>query len=347
MHLMQKAVIVLRQKGLEITAEEEESVYIAILLHDIGHGPFSHALESTLIPQVSHEALSVKFMERLNEEFNGKLAQAIAIFCDNYPKRFLHQLISSQLDMDRLDYLRRDSFYTGVTEGAVNSERLLTMLNVKDDALVIDAKGIYSVEKFIVARRLMYWQVYLHKTVISAEFMLVNILKRAKELAQRGETLFATSSLRLFLDNDYDWNDFESNPILLDEFAKLDDNDIMASIKEWCLHGDVVLSELSNRLINRHLLKIEMRKKPFTKAEISQLKKEVAAHFGFTAGEEEYFIISDSITNHAYNPKSDHINLLYKDGSLEDISTAADQLNISALSKLVTKHFVCYPVELR
>ncbi len=347
MHLMQKAVIILRQKGLAITDEEEQAVYIAILLHDIGHGPFSHALESTLIPQVSHEALSVKFMERLNEEFDGKLSVAISIFTDNYPKRFLHQLISSQLDMDRLDYLRRDSFYTGVTEGAVNSERLLTMLNVKDDALVIDAKGIYSVEKFIVARRLMYWQVYLHKAVISAEFMLVNILKRAKELVQQGETLFATTALTVFLVNDFDWNDFESQPALLDNFAKLDDNDIMAAIKEWCLHPDFVLSEMSKRLINRHLLKIEMRNTPFSTQEIEDVKKRVQTHFNFKNAEEDYFVINQSIANHAYNPTSDHINLLYKDGQVVDISQAADQLNISALSHTVTKHFVCYPSEIR
>ena len=339
--------MVLRQKGQNITKEEEEAVYIAILLHDIGHGPFSHALESTLIPSVSHEALSIKFMEKLNIEFKGKLTLAIDIFSDNHPKKFLYQLIASQLDMDRLDYLRRDSFYTGVTEGAVNSERLLTMLNVKNDELVIDAKGIYSVEKFIVARRLMYWQVYLHKTVLSAEFMLVQILKRAKELAQEGTHLFATSALRLFLENDFDWNDFESKTNLIEEFARLDDNDIMASIKEWSLNKDYVLSELSKRLINRKLLKIDLRNKPFTKAELKVYKTKVANTFGFKMGEENYFIIHENIANNAYNPKSDHINLLYKDGHLEDISKAADQLNISALSHTVRKHFICYPGEIR
>ncbi len=347
MHLMQNAVLILRQKGLEITPEEEESVYIAILLHDIGHGPFSHALENTLIPQVSHEALSVKFMENLNRDFNGKLTQAISIFTNNYHKKFLHQLISSQLDMDRLDYLRRDSFYTGVTEGAVNSERLISMLNVKDDQLVIDAKGIYSVEKFIVARRLMYWQVYLHKTVISAEFMLVKILKRTKELAQSGKDLFATSALKVFLNNDYDWNDFENKPNLIDEFAKLDDNDIMASIKEWCTNEDIILSELSKRLIHRNLLKIEMSNDPFSAKKLADIKKRVAKHFKFKNGEEDYFIINQKIANHAYNPKSDRINLLYKDGTLLDIREAADQLNISALSNTVVKHFVCYPDEVR
>ena len=343
MHLMQRAVLILRQKGLEITAEEEEGVYVAILLHDIGHGPFSHALENTLIPHIGHEALSLKFMERLNQEFQGRLTTAISIFSDNYPKRFLHQLISSQLDMDRLDYLRRDSFYTGVTEGAVNSERLLTMLNVHNDQLVIDAKGIYSVEKFIVARRLMYWQVYLHKAVLSAEFMLVNILNRAKQLAQAGEPVFATTALKKFLLTEFDWNDFEAYPGLLDDFAKLDDNDVMASIKEWCLHPDRVLAELSQRLINRRLLKIKMRDQALTETEKAEIIAKAANRLGFNEEDAAHFVIDGSIANHAYNPGSDRINLLYKDETVRDISEAADQLNIQALSHTVVKYFVCYP----
>jgi HD superfamily phosphohydrolase len=346
LYLMQRAVSILRKKGHVITDEEEESVCIAILLHDIGHGPFSHALESTLIPKVSHEALSLKFMERLNLEFEGKLDMAIAIFSDNYPKRFLYQLIASQLDMDRLDYLRRDSFYTGVTEGSVNSERLLTMLNVHNDQLVIDAKGIYSVEKFIVARRLMYWQVYLHKTVLSAENMLVNILRRAKELSQRGEMLFATNALQTFLQHDYDWNDFESNPDLLDIFARLDDNDVMAGIKEWSQHGDRVLADLSSRLINRNLLKIKIKDEAFKAAEIEAAVLATGKQFNYTHAEAEHLIISRSIANHAYNPQSDRINLLYKNNTVQDISEAADQLNIHALSHTVIKHFLCYPAEI-
>lgn len=347
MHLMQRAVGILRSKGHEITPEEEQGVYVAILLHDIGHGPFSHALESTLIPKVSHEALSLKFMERLNTEFNGQLSTAIAIFSDNYPKRFLHQLLSSQLDMDRLDYLRRDSFYTGVTEGAVNSERLLTMLNVHNDQLVIDAKGIYSVEKFIVARRLMYWQVYLHKTVLSAEFMLVNVLNRAKELSGRGEKLFATSALQTFLQNDFDWNDFEQRPELLAEFARLDDNDILASIKEWQNHADRVLAELSTRLINRKLLKIKLQNEPFTAEYLESIQSQIADALNYSVQDAGYFLIADNIANHAYDPQSDRINLLYKDGTINDIREAADQLSISALSHTVVRHFLCYPAEIR
>jgi HD superfamily phosphohydrolase len=347
MHLMQRAVITLRQKGHEITAEEEQGVCMAILLHDIGHGPFSHALESTIIPHVSHESLSILFMERLNEEFDGKLSLALQIFRNQYPKKFLHQLISSQLDMDRLDYLRRDSFYTGVTEGAVNSERLLTMLNVKNDGLVIDAKGIYSVEKFIVARRLMYWQVYLHKAVLSAEFMLVNILKRARELSREGHGVFATSALQHFLQKDFSLHDFRENQLLLEEFSRLDDNDVIASIKEWTRDSDFILSELSKRLINRRLLKIRMQNEALDPDHINEILLKTRSAFGFTEGEENYFVISDSIANHAYNPESDHINLLFKDGSLQDIRVAADQLNISALSSTVTKYFVCYPEEIR
>lgn len=346
MHLMQRAVGILRSKGHDITPEEEQGVYVAILLHDIGHGPFSHALESTLIPKVSHEALSLKFMERLNAEFNGQLTTAIAIFSNNYPKRFLHQLLSSQLDMDRLDYLRRDSFYTGVTEGAVNSERLLTMLNVHNDQLVIDAKGIYSVEKFIVARRLMYWQVYLHKTVLSAEFMLVNVLNRAKQLAAKGEQLFATSALKIFLDNDFDWNDFEQKTTLLNEFARLDDNDILAAIKEWQIHPDRLLADLSNRLINRRLLKIKLQNEPFTQQFLDDVKTKITERLNYTSEEADYFLIADSIANHAYDPQSDRINLLYKDGTVSDIREAADQLSISALSHTVVRHFLCYPAEI-
>lgn len=347
MHLMQRAVNILRQKGHPITPEEEQAVCMAILLHDVGHGPFSHALETTITRQVGHETLSLFIMKQLNQEFGGALNMAISIFTDQHPKRFLHQLISSQLDMDRLDYLRRDSFYTGVTEGAVNSERLLTMLNVQNDSLVIDAKGIYSVEKFIVARRLMYWQVYLHKAVLSAEFMLVNILKRARQLTHSGEKLFATTALQTFLTHDFGIEDFKKNPDLLNEFVKLDDNDIMASIKEWTRSSDFVLSELSNRLINRKLLKIKMQNEPFEWAEIEKIETRTRNFFGFEAGEEKYFVIHDSIANHAYNPESDHINLLYKDGSLQDIRTAADQLNISALSSSVVKYFVCFPAEIR
>ena len=347
MHLMGRAIYTLRQKGHEITPEEERGVLIAILLHDVGHGPFSHALEHTLIPGVSHEALSLKIMEELNQEFDGALTLAIDIFTNNHPKAFLHQLISSQLDMDRLDYLRRDSFYSGVTEGSVNSERLLTMLNVKDDQLVVDSKGIYSVEKFLVARRLMYWQVYMHKTVLSAEFMLVNILKRAKYLANQGVELTGTQALKHFLDADYTWNDFEENPAILKKFLELDDFDVMSGIKDWANHNDLILSDLSGRIINRNLLKIRLQETPFEEELAEKMAEGIRNQYGFTHGEERYMLIVDKVKNHAYNNKKGHINLLYKDGHTSDISTAADQMTINALSEPVERHFICFPRELR
>ena len=347
MHLMGRAIYTLRQKGHEITPEEERGVLIAILLHDVGHGPFSHALEHTLIPGVSHEALSLKIMEELNQEFDGALTLAIDIFTNNHPKAFLHQLISSQLDMDRLDYLRRDSFYSGVTEGSVNSERLLTMLNVKDDQLVVDSKGIYSVEKFLVARRLMYWQVYMHKTVLSAEFMLVNILKRAKYLAGQGVELTGTQALKHFLHADYTWNDFEENPAILKKFLELDDFDVMSGIKDWANHSDLILSDLSGRIINRNLLKIRLQEAPFAEELAEKMAEGIRNQYGFTHGEERYMLIVDKVKNHAYNNKKGHINLLYKDGHTSDISTAADQMTINALSEPVERHFICFPRELR
>lgn len=347
MHLMGRAIYTLRQKGHEISAEEERGVLVAILLHDVGHGPFSHALEHTLIPGVSHEALSLKIMEELNNEFDGALTMAIDIFTNNYPKAFLHQLISSQLDMDRLDYLRRDSFYSGVTEGSVNSERLLTMLNVKDDQLVVDSKGIYSVEKFLVARRLMYWQVYMHKTVLSAEFMLVNILKRAKYLATEGIELPGTGALKHFLAADYTWNDFEENPAILKKFLELDDFDVMSGIKDWAHHSDLILSDLSSRIIHRKLLKIRLQEEPFKEELAEKMADGIRNQYGFTRGEEHYMLIVDKVKNHAYNNKKGHINLLYKDGRTSDISTAADQMTINALSEPVERHFICFPRELR
>lgn len=347
MHLMGRAIYTLREKGHEITDEEARGVKVAILLHDIGHGPFSHALEHTLIPGVSHEALSLKFMEELNREFSGQLTTAIDIFTNNYPKQFLHQLISSQLDMDRLDYLRRDSFYTGVTEGSVNSERLLTMLNIDNDRLVVDAKGIYSVEKFLVARRLMYWQVYMHKTVLSAEFMLVNILKRAKDLVAAGHKLPGTAALRFFLETDYNWNDFEENPTILRRFAQLDDYDVMSAIKDWTASDDSILSDLSRRLVDRELLKIRIQADPFPADTAEKMAAAIREHYGYTQGEENYLLIVDSVKNHAYNDKKGHINLLYKDGHTSDISQAADQMTIKALSEPVERHFICFPRELR
>lgn len=345
MHLMQRAVGVLRSKGHEITNEEEEAVYVAILLHDIGHGPFSHALEHTLVRNVDHEQLSTLFMERLNQEFDGKLTLAIQIFRNQYTKRYLYELISSQLDMDRLDYLRRDSFYTGVTEGAINSERLLTMLNVADDRLVVDAKGIYSVEKFIVARSLMYWQVYLHKTVLSAEFMLVNVLQRAKELSSEGVEIPGTQGLRTFLYEDPTWEDFNSSTTLLDTFAHLDDADIMAAIKDWCNHEDRVLSDLSRRLVNRRLFKIELQKEELDSDYVDDIRQKIQSTFGFSTEEASYYMIEKSMSNDIYRAGDAQIRLLFKDGTVSDVAEAADQLNLKALQTAVTRHFICYPKE--
>jgi len=343
MHLMGQAIEVLRSKGNEITDEEARGVTIAILLHDIGHGPFSHALENSIVSNIHHEALSELFMNRLNQDFNGQLSLAIKIFQNKYPKRFLHQLVSSQLDMDRLDYLMRDSFFTGVSEGVVSSDRIIKMLNVVNDELAVEAKGIYSIEKFIIARRLMYWQVYLHKTVLSAERLLVNILTRAKELAEKKVELFCTPALRIFLYNKYSKKDFLTNPGLLDSFAQLDDNDITTSVKVWTNHEDKVLSMLCKQLVNRKLFKVELQNKPFLPAIIKQKKDAVKKLYGFTEKEVKYFVFTDDVTNDAYNANKIRINILSKDGKITDITDASDQLNIDALTKTVKKYFLCYP----
>ncbi len=344
MHLMQSAVDEIRQKGHEITDEEALGVTIAILLHDIGHGPFSHALEHSIVSDVNHEDISTFMMNRLNEEFNGALNTAIEIFNDHYPKRFLHELVSSQLDMDRLDYLRRDSFYSGVAEGQISSERIIKMLNVSGDKLVVEEKGIYSIEKFIVARRLMYWQVYLHKTVLSAEHMLVNILKRAKLLSSSGTDLFASPPLQAFLVNDYGKEDFIGTPDVLDQYAQLDDYDILGAIKVWQDHSDTVLATLCRKLLTRDLFKIHLRKEAFTVEEIDSCRQQIMSKFGFSKEDADYFVISESIDNRAYSTAASSIMIQFKDGSLIDAATASDHLNLSALSQPVTKHFLCFPI---
>ena len=341
MFLMTKAVQTLVFKGVDISEEEKEALFIAILLHDIGHGPFSHAMEHSIVEGVSHEHISLLFMEALNEEFNSKLTLAIRIFKNEYDRTFLHQLISSQLDMDRLDYLRRDSFYTGVSEGSVNSERLIAMLNVVDDCLVVEEKGIYSVEKFIVARRLMYWQVYLHKTGIVAEQLLTKVLKRAKELTASGISLPASSGLTFFLNNSIGVTDF--NRDILDRFAKLDDFDIIGAMKEWQLHDDFVLSRLSEMLLNRDLLKIKLKKKPISKSKIKLKKTALISRYKFSEEEASYFVFDGIISNQAYKMDIDTINLLTKSGKVVDVAKASDQLNIKALSKKVVKYYLCYP----
>ncbi|HAD97763.1 MAG TPA: phosphohydrolase [Cryomorphaceae bacterium] len=341
MHLMGKAVRLLRSKGHEITPEEEQAVNIAILLHDIGHGPFSHALENSIVPGINHEKLSREFMKVLNDEFKGELELAIQIFTNTYHKKFLHQLISSQLDMDRLDYLRRDCFYTGVSEGQVNSERLITMLNVADDQLVVDSKGIYSVEKFIVARRLMYWQVYLHKTVLSAEFLLIKILMRAREVYS--EDMVMPSMLRRFIKENLP-ADYED---LLPRYAQLDDYDIMTAIKEWQNHPDKVLSILSRKLLERKLLGARVSEETEKDAKVEKMKACAASKYGISKEEARYFVFSETLTNNAYDPSRHRINLLYKDGTLQDIASASDQLNISALTTPVTKNFLFFPKDCR
>ena len=350
-HLMRSAIGILRLKGQEITDEEAEAVTVAILLHDIGHGPFSHVLESTLVQDVPHERISLLLMEELNRQFAGKLDLSIRIFTNQYHKHFLHQLVSSQLDMDRLDYLSRDSFFSGVSEGIISSERIIKMLDVRNDELVIEYKGIYSVENFLIARRLMYWQVYLHKTVLSAEYLLINVLVRAREVAMKGADIFATPVLKAFLTRQVTLDDFIHNRMIsgraaLDLFASLDDNDIIASIKEWQENPDPILSYLSKCIINRRLFKIKISKKPITEHKINRMKEKICQYFNISDEEMHFFLISDNISNSAYNKvSSDKINVLFKNNKVSDIADASD-INLSAFSETVRKYFICYPKEL-
>ena len=339
-HLMQKAVRVLRIKQIEISKEEENALCIAILLHDIGHGAFSHALENSITNGISHEEISLKFMKKLNDDFDGKLNLAIEIFEGNYHRKFLYQLISSQLDIDRLDYLKRDSFYTGVTEGNISSDRLIVMMNVIDDELVIEQKGIYSVEKFLIARRLMYWQVYLHKTGLVAENMLVNVLLRAKELVGKGKELFASTSLKYFLDNQIEQDNFTDET--LEMFSKLDDYDILSAIKEWTSHDDKVLSLLSQMIVDRKLLRVEIQKDAFDISQINKIISKFSKKLNLSEEETKYFVFSQEIKNQAYNSE-EPVFILNKKGKLKDIAKASDQFNIQALTKPVIKHFICYP----
>ncbi len=347
-YLMNSAIEIIRSKGHEITEEEAEAVSIAILLHDIGHGPFSHALESSIIEGTSHETLSLLFMNRLNEIFKDRLELAIRIFTNNYPKNFLHQLVSSQLDMDRLDYLRRDSYFTGVTEGVVGSDRIIKMLNVHDDQLVVDIKGIYSIEKFLVSRRLMYWQVYFHKTVIAAEHLLVQVLRRAKFLSEKGEDLFASPALSYFLKNKIVEKNFDHNgPVdLLDLFSQLDDNDIMVSAKVWMNHKDKVLSMLCSMLINRKLFRIEMKNKAFDPGRVTRIRDYLALYYKLSARDTRYLVMEGSISNYAYNSLDDNIKIMMKNGECHDVAEVSDMLNVTVLSRTVKKHFLCYPKEI-
>jgi hypothetical protein len=344
MHLMTIAIATIRRKGHEITPEEERGVLIAILLHDIGHGPFSHTLEYDIVNKVSHEDISSFFIERISIAFDGKLDLALLIFKNNYHKKFLYQLVSSQLDMDRLDYLNRDSFYTGVSEGKIGSDRIIEMLNVHDGNLVLEEKGIYSIEKFIVARRLMYWQVYLHKTVTASELMLIKIMQRAKELSTQNVELFASPAFHFFLKNAISNEDFKHNPIVLEQFAQMDDYDILGAVKVWQNHSDKILSFLCKRLINRELFKIELSKEPFSEERIQLEREIVKAKYDLNDEELSYFVYSEKRSNNAYNKKYQKINILMKNGEIIDISQASDNLNISALSQPVAKYCLCYPV---
>lgn len=341
MHLMQEAIQVLRIKGVEIIEEEENGLYCAILLHDIGHGPFSHAMEHSIVAGTNHEHISLKFMQALNEKFNGSLTMAIEIFKGQHKKSFLNQLVSSQLDMDRLDYLKRDSFYTGVAEGNINAERLITMLNVVDDRLVVEEKGIYSVEKFLMARRFMYWQVYLHKTGIVAEQLLIRTLKRAKELIAHGDRLTCSEPLRFFMTHKINRDDFDQT--VLDTFAKLDDIDILAALKAWQDHPDFVLSQLCRMIIDRRLLKIKLKNKPIDEGRLQKYFVRFAKKHKLTDHEAGYFVFTGAIENQAYDQQHQNINILRKNGKLVDVAKASDQLNLKALSNKVVKYYVCYP----
>ena len=338
--LMQKTVEMLRFKGVQISDKEAEGLYIAILLHDIGHGPFSHAMEHSIVEGISHEEISLRFMQELNKVFNGKLETAIAMFQGTYPRKFMHQLISSQLDMDRADYLKRDSFYTGVAEGNINSERLISMLNVRNDELVVEEKGLYSVEKFLIARRLMYWQVYLHKTSVAAEQILIRLLNRAKELVQQGQKLTMSTALAFFVKNKISKDNFSQE--VLEMFARLDDTDIISAMKEWQFYPDAVLSKLSKMLLNRDLLKIKVRLNDFEEQKIKRLQKLSLAK-GIDEKDMKYFVFTGVMTNRAYNPEKEIIKILTKNGRVVELSKTSEAINLEPLSQVTERYYICYP----
>ena len=338
--LMQKTVEMLRFKGIQISEKEAEGLYIAILLHDIGHGPFSHAMEHSIVEGISHEEISLRFMQELNKVFNGKLDTAIAIFQGTYLRKFMHQLISGQLDMDRADYLKRDSFYTGVAEGNIYSERLISMLDVRNDELVVEEKGLYSVEKFLIARRLMYWQVYLHKTSVVAEQILIRLLNRAKELVQQGQELTMSTALAFFVKNKISKNNFSQE--VLEMFACLDDTDIISAMKEWQFHPDVVLSKLSKMLLNRDLLKIKVRLNDFEEQKIKRLQKLSVAK-GVEEKDIKYFVFTGVMTNRAYNPGKEIIKILTKNGRVVDLTKTSEAINLEPLSQVTERYYICYP----
>lgn len=347
MHLMGLALETIKSKGQAISYQEEEAVIVAILLHDIGHGPFSHALEHTIVDGVSHELISTLLMDNLNREFDGKLGLALEIFNNRYHKKFLYQLVSGQLDLDRMDYLNRDSFFTGVSEGVISFDRIIKMLDVVDDQLVVEEKGIYSIEKFLIARRLMYWQVYLHKTVIAAEQMLVKILERAKELTGEGRNLFASPCFSYFLKNSINREEFKNDPRNIERFTKLDDNDIFTSIKVWVNDEDLILSTLCSHLISRNLYQVEITNEPPAIEIINDLADKVTDEFEISDDDTSYFVFTDTIKNKAYSVGDGSIKILMKDGSIQDIAKASDNSNLESLARTVQKYILCYLKELK
>lgn len=343
MHLMGTALDNLRNKGHEISDHEYQAMLIAILLHDIGHGPFSHALEYCLLPGIKHEHLSVILMDHLNEQFNGELSLAIQIFNDQYERKFFHDLISSQLDIDRLDYLKRDSFFTGVSEGTIGANRIIKMLDIRNDHIVVEEKAIYSIENFLNARRLMYWQVYLHKTTVSAEKMIIQIIRRAKDLKDLGVNHFASPSLKPFLERDISMDDFNNNPDILKAFATLDDYDIWGSIKVWSGHQDKVLSRLSNMLLERKLFKVVLSNTEPDETQLQKLEKDIHLRYKINPESVKYFLIHGSMSNAAYLAGGPNINILTKTGEIIDVAQASDLPNIKAMSKIVRKNYLCFP----
>jgi len=342
LHLMQSAISTIRSKGHEITDEEAQAAKIAILLHDLGHGPFSHSLESNWVKDYTHEDFSLMMMNMLNDQWNGRLELAMKIYRNQHPKKFLHQLVSSQLDMDRLDYLRRDSFFTGVSEGVIGSDRIIKMLGVHDDQLVIEAKGIHSIEKFLIARWIMYWQVYFHKTVVSAEQLITRILDRAKELMQQGENLPASGPLKYFLEERYQNDNRED---MLKMYSKIDDTDLSVAVKSWSESRDRVLSLLCNNMLWRRLFKIELQKEPLGQERLQAAREEAQSRLGLSRQEVNYFVFTRSVTNKAYSSSGDQIQILYKDNTVKDVAEASDMLSLPVLSKIVKKYFLCYPKE--
>ena len=345
MHLMNEALEVLKSKGADISPEEAEAVTIAILLHDLGHGPFSHTLEKLIVTGITHEEITLLMMESLTKEFSGRLDLALQIFKGQYHKKFLHQLVSSQLDIDRLDYLNRDSFFTGVAEGVIGYDRIIKMLAVHDNELMVEEKGIYSIEKFLISRRLMYWQVYLHKTVLAAEEMLIQIIKRARKLSQ-DRMLLCSPELAWFLRHEVSLNNFMWNEEILNRFAELDDSDIFSAMKVWSKDEDSVLVYLCSHLLARKLLKIELMSSPPDEEKLTALKLGMKKFPIITSSDYESLIISETTSNHAYNPTAESIKILFKNGDVKDVSEASDLLNIAALKIPVTKYYVCYPKEL-